>query len=219
MWDPIDSDSDCEMEDAESKIRCGYIRRLIFKASQDTDVAVDVALIMFDKDTIACNEMLHFSARDRDVEKLQLKAVDQNFKRRNLKFTSGKIFKQEEKKVDLGYKTIKCGIMTGLSVGTLAFNSTHCQAQVKVTDHLCSVPVHGNSLILKGQLVVNKTAGQEFFMQGDSGSAVFVKNDNSFECLGLAIGGIVSSQQTLVTPIEDVLRELKEQNEGASRPN
>ncbi|XP_033729581.1 uncharacterized protein LOC117318738 [Pecten maximus] len=206
------------MEDAELERRsCGYIRRLIFKASQDTDVAVDLALIMFDKDTIACNEMLHFSGC-RDVKRLQLKAVDPNFQRTNLKFTSGKIFKQEEKKVELGYKAIKCGLMTGLTVGTLAFNSTRCRAQVKVTDNSCSVLMNGNSCILKGQLVVDRTTDNPFFIDGDSGSAVFVQNDNSLECLGIAIGGIKSSQQTLVTPIGDVLRELKEQNEEASRP-
>ncbi|OWF53839.1 hypothetical protein KP79_PYT22443 [Mizuhopecten yessoensis] len=209
------SDPDCEMADAEQATRCGYVRRVLFQT--DTDVAIDVALIMLNSDAIECCPKLYFFPRDRDDEKIQLKRVGTNFKRKDLKFATGNKFKQPVKQVELGYKVIKCGITTGLSVGALAFCDNRHQAQVKVTDDQCQVTVNSNVFILKGQIVVERTADKEFFQEGDSGSAVFVKAEDSFECLGIAIGGMTSSSETLVTPIESVLRALKEQPQGASQ--
>ncbi|XP_069135618.1 uncharacterized protein [Argopecten irradians] len=217
---PSSNDSDdCEMEDVDlAKRSCGYIRRLIFKQGQSVAVAIDVALIMLDKDAIECSPELHFSGRDRDDEKMQLKAVDKDFKRKHLKFTSGKIFKQADTKFEPGPKIIKCGIKTGLSLGTLAFESTSPRAQVKVTDGMCSVQRGSSEIVLKGQMLVDDKEPNPFFLPGDSGSAVFVNIDNSLECVGMGIGKMTSSPQTLVTPMKDIIDALREQPAGASRP-
>ena len=101
---------------------------------------------------------------------------------------------------------IKSGTTTGLTRGLFKLNGT--QVRIAQDGNLLT---DGKSefQVMKGQYEVEKCGNLSlFFVPGDSGSAVFMKDESgNLTCVGMAIG-TTSYGNTVVTPIKAVLEAL-----------
>ena len=99
---------------------------------------------------------------------------------------------------------IKSGTTTGLTQGYFKLYGT----EVRIHNGPLSYG-DGSSpnTVMRGQYEIRRQIHPDFFDKGDSGSAVFVKNDDELICIGLAIG-TTSFGTTVVTPIGAILDRL-----------
>ena len=100
---------------------------------------------------------------------------------------------------------IKSGTTTGLTQGYFKLNGLEVRIHNGPLSYGDGTSKH---IVIRGQYEIKKQIQPYFFDKGDSGSAVFVKNDEELICIGLAIG-TTSFGNTVVTPIGAVLDALK----------
>ncbi|XP_021345563.1 uncharacterized protein LOC110445332 isoform X2 [Mizuhopecten yessoensis] len=191
---------------------CGYVKRLLFRP--DKEVGIDAALIQFhDDETFTIGPHLHLehSMAQQQLENQGIQNMDY------LQFNNGEAFECTRP-----VRVLKCGIGTGLTYGVIPFERS--TGQVRISDDNFEPMGFSNSKskhIMKGQLVVKPLVqSTTFFAQGDSGSAVFQMGPGSpgspgspLKCIGMGIGYMTKSTDTLVTPIRSVLEAVSEGQE------
>lgn len=91
----------------------------------------------------------------------------------------------------------KCGCKSGFTWGQFSDGKISCKF----------LDCRGNVASLQNQYEIIATHDQ-FFLSGDSGAAVYVKNEDEFCLLGIAIGSDLSGEQLYMTPISAVLKAL-----------
>ena len=128
------------------------------------------------------------------------------------KFESGKKVDVSQGK-HFGKRVIKCGIKTGLTHAACAIDGPRTIQRRGVTLQL---PQAWGVRTMYRQYVVTPFKGDTFFDIGDSGSLVFIADDENREasnessdllCLGMAIGMdsfIDGREEVYVTPIQDI---------------
>jgi len=101
---------------------------------------------------------------------------------------------------------VKVGSKTSLTQGVIKSYGT----QVRPLTTSLGFPAQGSTFVMKNQIEIASVCGHNvFFQPGDSGSAVFTRNehDGSLECIGMAIG-VTSTLSAVVTPIRAILEAL-----------
>ncbi|KAK3087783.1 hypothetical protein FSP39_010531, partial [Pinctada imbricata] len=118
-------------------------------------------------------------------------------------FDTGKVRRQIDR-VDLEKPLLKSGTSSGLTRSLFRLSGT----QVRIFDDGVWLGIQGlEPIVMKGQYEVESgSIHNPFFITGDSGSAVFMKDpaDGKLACIGIAIGK-TSYDTTVVTPIGAVL--------------
>ncbi|XP_021346462.1 uncharacterized protein LOC110445918 [Mizuhopecten yessoensis] len=196
-------EEDDAMDTGPPPSSCGFVRRLLLRP--DKEVGIDAALILFhDDDSFTRGPHLHLehSMAKQQLNNLGIQNMD------HLQFNNGDEFECKS-----GVNVLKCGIGTGLTSGVIRFK--HATGQVRISDNSFEPMGFNNGKskhIMKGQLVVEHTVQTApFFAQGDSGSAVFLMDKRSpLKCIGMGIGHMTKSPDTLVTPIRSVLEAISE---------
>ncbi|XP_033758711.1 uncharacterized protein LOC117341018 isoform X2 [Pecten maximus] len=195
---------DDDAMDTEVAETCGFVRRLLLRP--DLEVGIDAALILFNvEDTVPCSPQLHL---EHAMAKQQLRS----HKAENMDATFAR---GEEFNCNRTVKVFKCGLGSGFTVGVIRFNKA--TGQIRFSDSSGEFEPMGvgnctSKHIMKGQIVVHSLApSQIFFTQGDSGSAVFLFEENSpLKCIGMGIGYMIKTTVSLVTPIRPLLEALSE---------
>lgn len=102
---------------------------------------------------------------------------------------------------DVKKTIIKFGCKTGLTRG--AFRLKGCSVRIAE-----QTPFNSPNVVMKNQYEILSIGPTNFFQPGDSGSAVFLVDDNNqLHCIGIAIG-CTSYNSAIVTPIVPVLNAL-----------
>lgn len=118
-------------------------------------------------------------------------------------FSTGKIMPQMDEP-SIGHMVVKCGSVTGLTHGLLALDG----GIFRLENRELRLPG------LRGQLsqeriimyLVESINNLPFFYLGDSGSLVFMHDDDkSLKCIGMAVG-MTTHGGCIVTPIEAILK-------------
>lgn len=119
-------------------------------------------------------------------------------------FDSGSV-KREIFPEDASKIVIKFGSNTGLTRGAFRLNG----AQVRVKrDVDLTTPINPQTFTMKGQYEIQSVGPTDFFQPGDSGSGVYIVDENKqIHCIGIAIG-CTKYRSAIVTPIKDVLEAL-----------
>lgn len=120
-------------------------------------------------------------------------------------YANGKV-RRDIRETDLDLPVIKSGSTTGLTRSYFKLDG----AEVRICNEGNILGMKdAEPIVMKGQYeIVAGTKHSPFFIPGDSGSAVFLREpDQSLVCIGIAIG-ITSYDTTVVTPIGSVLDSL-----------
>ena len=138
------------------------------------------------------------------------------------KFESGEKANVIEGK-HFGKRVIKCGIATGLTHAACAIDgplTLQRQRAILQLPQPVLIRLSGAVRFMYGQYVVKPFKGDPFFGIGDSGSLVFIADDENTEttgessnliCLGMAIGMDSlknGAEEVYVTPIQDIFSAL-----------
>ena len=120
-------------------------------------------------------------------------------------FSTGKIMSQMDEP-SIGHMVVKCGTITGLTHGLLAVDGGIFRLE---NQELRLAGLQGQNfperITMYGQYLVEFIKNHEFFDLGDSGSLVFMHDeDKSLKCVGMAVGK-TSHGGCIVTPIEAIL--------------
>lgn len=121
-------------------------------------------------------------------------------------FSTGKIMPQMDEP-SIGHMVVKCGSVTGLTHGLLAldggiFRLENGELRLPgLLGQLCQ-----KRIIMYRQYLVESINNLQFFNLGDSGSLVFMHDDDkSLKCIGMAVG-MTTHGGCIVTPIEAILK-------------
>lgn len=120
-------------------------------------------------------------------------------------FSTGKIMSRMDEP-SIGHMVVKCGTITGLTHGLLAVDGGIFRLE---NQELRLASLQGQNfperITMYGQYLVEFIKNHEFFDLGDSGSLVFMHDeDKSLKCVGMAVGK-TSHGGCIVTPIEAIL--------------
>ncbi|KAJ8313562.1 hypothetical protein KUTeg_008123 [Tegillarca granosa] len=176
----------------ESDKVCGILVHKIFDPQRT--VSVDVAVVQIKSRiperglfAIGCNEELLKAGFDAAPV-----------------FDSGSI-KEHMTQRDANRPIIKFGSETGLTKGVFTLNGP----DVKISQQVgFESPCGNHTLIMKNQYEIQQIGNIPFFKPGDSGSGVFLVDDQrELHCIGMAIG-CTSYGSAIVTPIGEILEAL-----------
>lgn len=120
-------------------------------------------------------------------------------------FSTGKIMPQMDEP-SIGHMVVKCGSVTGLTHGLLALDG----GIFRLENRELRLPglrgqLFQKRIIMYRQYLVESINNLQFFDLGDSGSLVFMLDDDkSLKCIGMAVG-MTTHGGCIVTPIEAIL--------------
>jgi hypothetical protein len=106
-------------------------------------------------------------------------------------------------------RIIKIGCATSLSKGTLSttFGCVRETLEYSILETLYNGSKE--KFEINSQLMVDSYYKKVFCQAGDSGSAVFLVDDNNhLHCIGMVIGFICNDLTAVVTPIDNILKIL-----------
>ncbi|KAK3083038.1 hypothetical protein FSP39_012337 [Pinctada imbricata] len=175
--------------------KCGEIEKAVFYPNKTP--SVDAALVRItDREPTSG----HFAIRNKN----QVKELGYN-ENDYPNYVQGKV-RRVIKETDLDLPVLKSGSTTGLTRSNFKLDGT--EVRIFEEGNLLGMKDR-RPIVMKGQYEILPGSEQNpFFIPGDSGSAVFLREpDKSLVCIGIAFGK-TTYNTTLVTPIGAVLDSL-----------
>ncbi|XP_062579915.1 uncharacterized protein LOC134241921 [Saccostrea cucullata] len=180
----------------EGSQRCGNVFKSVFPSSAIVDgVSVDAAVVKL-------TNRIPKKALLADLTTARLKRL--GFSRSLLpKFCCGKIRSGEESQDHSNEGVLKCGMVSGLTLGKLVEGEIFARYRnIALSDDQQRV-----STTYMSQLVIRGIQNVPFSEKGDSGALVFQYSDlNDLKCIGMIVGG--GGGLSIATPITSVLEAL-----------
>ncbi|KAJ8311557.1 hypothetical protein KUTeg_010912 [Tegillarca granosa] len=173
---------------------CGFLVRKIFEPRRE--VSIDAAVVKItsripNRGCFAFNSI--FQLQEAGFDRVNYPVFD-----------SGSV-KKEINPEDTPKIIIKFGSNTGLTRGAFRLNGVQVRVKRKIN---LTTPINPQTFTMKGQYEIQSVGPKDFFQPGDSGSGVYIVDENKqLHCIGIAIG-CTSYRSTIVTPIKDVLEAL-----------
>nr|XP_022297344.1 uncharacterized protein LOC111106812 isoform X2 [Crassostrea virginica] len=184
---------------AMDRISMGKVAHAIFQHSRPGITSIDAAIIYITDDTRIPTDP-YMTKQPSNTNQLRAAGFSMN---NPPHFSTGKIMPQMDEP-SKGHMVVKCGSVTGLTHGLLALDG----GIFRLENRELRLPgqLSQERIIMYRQYLVESINNLQFFDLGDSGSLVFMHDDDkSLKCIGMAVG-MTTHGGCIVTPIEAILK-------------
>ncbi|XP_062600407.1 uncharacterized protein LOC134262045 [Saccostrea cucullata] len=194
-----------EVENKSDSDVIGTVERAVFKHSNSREVSVDAALVKISRQHPENGSFLL------EISDAQLLSAGFSAYNRPA-FTNGAIIKIDS--TNYRRPLLKCGASSGLTVGYAHCINVHAAIinDKEIEFEFGNFKVHGQIEVLPVQRPdkENEAANNKFAINGDSGSLVFMIEEDMppvLKCVGM-VTAVTTYGSCLVTPIDHVLLDL-----------